>query len=92
MSCCEARAGRAPASLWRGGPDGAPAQVAPPDRGSAHADPKAGGPNSRWSADFVHDQLGERPPVPGADKQDDVTKECLAAVPDKSLSGKRIAS
>ena len=48
------------------------------------------GPNSRWSVDFVHDQLacGRRFRVLSI--IDDVTKECLAAVADTSLSGKRV--
>jgi putative transposase len=52
--------------------------------------PRPEGPNSRWSTDFVHDQLanGRRFRVPTI--IDDVTKECLAAVPDTSLSGKRV--
>lgn len=45
-------------------------------------------PNARWSLDFVHDQLanGQRFRV-----VDDVTRECLAAIPDTSISGRRVA-
>ena len=45
-------------------------------------------PNSRWSIDFVHDQLacGRRFRI--LNVIDDVTKECLAAVADTSISGK----
>ncbi|MBP1807802.1 transposase InsO family protein [Rubellimicrobium aerolatum] len=52
--------------------------------------PLPDGPNSRWSVDFVHDQLacGRRFRV--LNIIDDVTKECLAAVVDTSLSGKRV--
>ena len=52
--------------------------------------PRPEGPNSRWSTDFVHDQLacGRRFRV--LTIIDDVTKECLAAVPDTSLTGKRV--
>ena len=48
-------------------------------------------PNQRWSLDFVHDQLGggRRFRVPNI--VDDVTRECLAAVADTSISGKRVA-
>ena len=46
--------------------------------------------NARWSLDFIHDQMvcGRRFRVLVV--QDDVTKECLAAVPDTSLSGRRV--
>jgi putative transposase len=48
-------------------------------------------PNARWSIDFVHDQLacGRRFRI--LNVIDDVTKECLAAVADTSISGKRAA-
>jgi putative transposase len=47
-------------------------------------------PNQCWSLDFVHDQLvtGRRFRV--LNVVDDVTRECLAAVPDTSISGKRV--
>jgi len=47
-------------------------------------------PNQRWSLDFVHDQIvtGRRFRV--LNVVDDVTRECLAAVPDTSISGKRV--
>ncbi len=47
--------------------------------------------NARWSLDFVHDQFacGRRFRV--LNIVDDVTRECLAAVPDTSISGKRVA-
>ena len=47
-------------------------------------------PNERWSLDFVHDQTitGRRFRV--LNVVDDVTRECLAAVPDTSISGKRV--
>jgi putative transposase len=46
-------------------------------------------PNARWSLDFVHDQFacGRRFRV--LNIVDDVTRECLA-VPDTSISGKRV--
>lgn len=48
-------------------------------------------PNARWSLDFVHDQMtdGRRFRVLGI--VDDCTRECLALVPDTSLSGVRVA-
>jgi putative transposase len=48
-------------------------------------------PNARWSIDFMHDQLacGRRFRI--LNVIDDVTKECLAAVADTSISGKRVA-
>ena len=48
-------------------------------------------PNERWSLDFVHDQLvgGRRFRV--LNVMDDVTRECLAAVVDTSISGMRVA-
>ena len=52
--------------------------------------PKPEGPNSRWSTDFVHDQLANGRRFRVLTIIDDVTKECLAAVPDTSLSGKRV--
>ena len=47
--------------------------------------PKPDGPNSRWSTDFVHDQLANGRRFRVLTIIDDVTKECLAAVPDTSL-------
>ena len=43
-------------------------------------------PNARWSVDFVHEQLltGRRLRI--LNVVDDVTKECLAAVVDTSIS------
>ncbi|WP_184099743.1 IS3 family transposase [Sphingopyxis panaciterrulae] len=47
-------------------------------------------PNQRWSLDFVHDQFvtGRRFRV--LNIVDDVTRECLAAVIDTSISGRRV--
>src|SRR5712672_1693834 len=49
------------------------------------------GPNARWSLDFVHDQFacGRRFRI--LNIVDDVTRECLAAIPDTSISGRRVA-
>ena len=52
--------------------------------------PRPDGPNSRWSTDFVHDQLANGRRFRVLTIIDDVTRECLAAVPDTSLSGKRV--
>jgi putative transposase len=48
-------------------------------------------PNARWSLDFVHDQFacGRRFRV--LNIVDDVTRECLASIPDTSISGQRVA-
>jgi hypothetical protein len=48
-------------------------------------------PNARWSVDFVHDQLGCGRRLRILNVVDDVTKECLAAVADTSISGRRVA-
>lgn len=47
--------------------------------------------NARWSLDFVHDQFacGRRFRV--LNIVADVTRECLAAIPDTSISGRRVA-
>ena len=47
--------------------------------------------NARWSLDFVHDQLacGRRFRI--LNVVDDVTRECLAAIPDTSILGRRVA-
>ena len=47
-------------------------------------------PNQRWSLDFVHDQLIIDCRFRVLNVVDDVTRECLAAVPDTSISGKRV--
>jgi putative transposase len=48
-------------------------------------------PNARWSLDFVHDQFacGRRFRI--LNIVDDVTRECLAAIPDTSISERRVA-
>ena len=48
-------------------------------------------PNARWSLDFVHDQLGCGRRLRILNIVDDVTRECLAAIPDTTISGKRAA-
>ena len=48
-------------------------------------------PNARWSIDFVHDQLACGRRFRLLNVIDDVTKECLLAMADTSISGKRVA-
>ncbi|WP_086000132.1 IS3 family transposase [Novosphingobium sp. AP12] len=46
--------------------------------------------NQRWSLDFVHDQMVSGRRFRVLNVVDDVTRECLAAVPDTSISGHRV--
>lgn len=48
-------------------------------------------PNARWSIDFVHDQFANGRRFRILNIVDDVTKECLGAIPDTSISGRRVA-
>ncbi|PYE80838.1 putative transposase [Pseudoroseicyclus aestuarii] len=48
-------------------------------------------PNARWSLDFVHDQFAGGQRFRVLNVVDDVTRECLAAIPDTSISGRRVA-
>lgn len=48
-------------------------------------------PNARWSVDFVHDQMANGRRFRILNVVDDVTHECLAAIPDTSISGHRVA-
>ena len=47
--------------------------------------------NARWSLDFVHDQFANGRRLRIFNIVDDVTRECLAAIPDTSISGRRVA-
>jgi transposase InsO family protein len=47
-------------------------------------------PNQRWSLDFVHNQMASGRRFRVLNVVDDVTRECLAAVPDTSISGHRV--
>lgn len=47
--------------------------------------------NARWSLDFVHDQFTRGRRFRILNVVDDVTRECLAAIPDTSISGRRVA-
>jgi transposase InsO family protein len=48
-------------------------------------------PNARWSTDFVHDQFANGRRFRVLNIVDDVTKQCLGAIPDTSISGRRVA-
>lgn len=48
-------------------------------------------PNARWSLDFVHDQLANGRRFRILNVVDDVTRECLGAIADVSISGVRVA-
>lgn len=47
--------------------------------------------NARWSLDFVHDQFARGRRFRILNIVDDVTRECLVAIPDTSISGKWVA-
>jgi putative transposase len=48
-------------------------------------------PNQRWSLDFVSDQMTDGRRFRILAVVDDCTRECLALVPDTSISGRRVA-
>jgi putative transposase len=48
-------------------------------------------PNARWSLDFVSDQFAGGRRFRILNIVDDVTKECLGAIADTSISGRRVA-
>jgi transposase InsO family protein len=47
--------------------------------------------NARWSVDFVHDQMANGRRFRILNIVADVTRECLGAIPDPSISGLRVA-
>jgi putative transposase len=47
-------------------------------------------PNARWSLDFVHDQMTDGRRFRILAVVDDCTRECLALLPDTSISGVRV--
>lgn len=47
--------------------------------------------NARWSLDFVHDQFANGRRFRILNIVDDVTRECLTAIADTSISGQRVA-
>jgi transposase InsO family protein len=49
------------------------------------------GSNARRSLDFVHDQFAAGRRFRTLNLVDDVTRECLAAIPHTSISGRRVA-
>src|SRR5215831_6134099 len=53
--------------------------------------PLPGGPNQRWSLDFVHDQMTDGRRLRILAVVDDYTRECLVLVADTSISGIRVA-
>jgi putative transposase len=53
--------------------------------------PLPGGPNQRWSLDFVHDQMTDSRRLRILAVVDNYTRECLALVADTSISGIRVA-
>jgi putative transposase len=59
--------------------------------GSRTPMPAAVLPNDRWSLDFVADQMADGRRFRILAIYDDCTRECLAAVADVSLSGRRVA-
>jgi hypothetical protein len=60
-----------------------------PDRLQATR-PQARDGNAGWSVDFVHNQHGDGRRLRILKVVDDVTKACLAAVADTSISGRRV--
>src|SRR3546814_1850556 len=58
--------------------------------GARAAAPVLALPNQRWSLDFVHDQMASGRRFRVLNIVDDVTRECLRAVPDTSISGRRV--
>lgn len=46
--------------------------------------------NARWSLDFVHDQMANGRRFRVLNITDDITHECLGAIPDTSISGHRV--
>jgi putative transposase len=47
-------------------------------------------PNARWSLDFVHDQMANGRRFRVLNIKDDITHECLGAIPDTSISGRHV--
>jgi hypothetical protein len=78
-------------ALSRRRPHGAQATGSEARRGVTGADPGRIQAEPRWSVDFVHDQLACGRRLRILNIVDDVTRECLAAIPDTSISGRRVA-
>lgn len=79
------------AALLRRRPDRPQAQGS--QAGDGHAGPilVEARPNARWPVDFVRDQLSNGQRFRILNVIDDVTKECLVAIADTSISGRRLA-
>jgi putative transposase len=95
-SCCGGRASRPGSTGSTGsiGRKGSPSvSVGPAARRQAPRAPilVEAKPNARWSLDFVYDQFANGRRFRVLNIVDDVTKECLGAVPDTSISGRRVA-
>ena len=58
--------------------------------GTRVSEPVLALPNQRWSLDFVHDQMASGRRFRVLNIVDDVTRECLRAVPDTSIFGRRV--
>ena len=78
-------------ALQRGRVDRSQAQGSAEGDRNTHADLDRGQGQRALSLDFVHDQLAEGRRFRILNIVDDVTRECLAAIPDTSISGKRVA-
>ena len=58
--------------------------------GTRVSEPVLALPNQRWSLDFVHDQMASGRRFRVLNIVHNVTRECLRAVPDTSISGRRV--
>lgn len=65
--------------------------IATPDRSGAQADLAIRGIERQLVDGLRPRPAGERSPLPGLTIIDDLTKECLAAIPENSVTGKRAA-
>jgi hypothetical protein len=94
-SCCGRRASR-PGSIASTGSIARKASRAPKRRARRRTVGMLRAPilvearaNARWSLEFVHDQFASGRRFRILNVVDDVTRECLAAIPDTSISGRR---
>lgn len=78
-------------ALPRGSPHRPQAAGLAQSGGDPCPDPGRGRPNARWSLDFVHDQFANGRRFRILNIVDEVTKECLGAIPVTSISGRRVA-
>lgn len=94
-ACLASRRGSCPEpqkdpALSRRGSDSSQAQGPQARDRIAGADSGRGQTQRPWSLDFVHDQLSNGRRLRILNVIDDVAKECLAAVADTSISGRRV--